>query len=98
MPMERGKQFVKPLDKILKEMRLGTVVCGGTQMDSKAGVDWIDLDIFLYDSSFTDGLELTINTLLELGAPPDSRLDYYVGEKRILRSLAKDSSPFTRPD
>ncbi len=73
-PIDRGEYFEDPLDEALKELGLGAVTGGGTQLaDEPAGIEFCDLEICVANTD-----EATLHTVIarleQLGAPKGSRL------------------------
>ena len=73
-PIDRGEYFEDPLDEALKELCLGAVTGGGTQLaDEPAGIAFCDLEIVVESASGTT-LRAIIARLEQLGAPKGSKL------------------------
>ena len=73
-PIVRGGYFEDPLDKTLKEQKLGAVTGGGTQLaDEPAGIEFVDLEIVVAKADDTT-VQLIIERLEQLGAPKGSKL------------------------
>lgn len=73
-PIDRGEYFEDPLDEALKELGLGAVTGGGTQLtEEPAGIAYCDLEILVADSGETT-LQSIIARLEQLGAPKGSKL------------------------
>ena len=73
-PIDRGEYFEDPLDAMLKELGLGAVTGGGTQLaDEPAGIEFVDLEIVV-DKADETTRQAIIARLEEIGAPKGSRL------------------------
>jgi hypothetical protein len=80
-PMHRGEHFEDPLIDIVKELSLGEVTGGGTQLsDDDTGVEFCDIELIMPETSET-ALGSLIAALEELGAPKGSRL--LIGEEGV---------------
>lgn len=73
-PMQRGEHFEDPLIEVLKDLGVGEVTGGGTQLSGdERGVDFCDIEMALSDTSEA-ALQSIIAALEELGAPKGSKL------------------------
>lgn len=73
-PIDRGDYFEDPLDEALRELSLGAVTGGGTQLaEEPAGIAYCDLEIVVESASETT-LQAIIARLEQLGAPKGSKL------------------------
>ncbi len=73
-PVDRGEYFEDPLDEALKQLGLGAVTGGGTQLaDEPAGIEFCDLEIVLADAEDAT-LQMVMARLEQLGAPKGSKL------------------------
>jgi hypothetical protein len=78
-PMHRGEHFEDPLIDIVKELSLGEVTGGGTQLSGDdSGVEFCDIELVMPETNET-ALGSLIAALEELGAPKGSKL--LVGEE-----------------
>jgi hypothetical protein len=73
-PMARAEKYEDPLTAVLQERRLGKVTGGGSQLNAKFEVAYVDIEIRLAD--LDRALELTKKTLRKLGAPKGSELRF----------------------
>jgi hypothetical protein len=73
-PIARGEKYEDPLTAVLQEHGLGKVTGGGSQLNAKFEVVYVDIEIHLAD--LEDALELTKQTLRKLGAPKGSELRF----------------------
>ncbi|MBN9691834.1 MAG: hypothetical protein J0M24_16455 [Verrucomicrobia bacterium] len=73
-PMERGEKYEDPLAAVLEERGLGEVTGGGSQLNDRFQVAYVDIEIRLAD--LDEALELTKKSLRKLGAPPGSELRF----------------------
>lgn len=74
-PVERGKRFQDPLDRMLTEAGIGEVTGGGFWMDERGfSMASIGLDVLL--RSMDDVPALTFR-LIELGVPKGTVLEYH---------------------
>jgi hypothetical protein len=73
-PIARGEKYEDPLTAVLQERSLGEVTGGGSQLNAKFEVSYVDIEISLAD--LEGALELTKQTLRKLGAPKGSELRY----------------------
>lgn len=81
MPVERGSKYEDPLDKALKQARLGEVTGGGTSLTKEKTIDWVGLDVELTD--VMRGIPFLKKKLIELGAPRGSILEYQFGGQKV---------------
>jgi hypothetical protein len=72
MPLDRGDIYEDPLDEALKTVNLGEVDGGGTMQKKTGEIDFIDVEIILYN--LEEGIPFLIKKLEELGAPKSSIL------------------------
>jgi len=72
-PDERDAKYGDPLDKALKNAKLGSVIDGGTALSKRGRIAWIDLDVELV--SLTHALAFAKLKLRELGVPIGSTLE-----------------------
>jgi hypothetical protein len=73
-PMHRGEHFEDPLMDVLKELSLGEVTGGGTQLSGDdTGVAFCDIELAMPDAGET-AVAALIAALEELGAPKGSTL------------------------
>jgi hypothetical protein len=73
-PVHRGEQFEDPLGEVLKELSLGEVTGGGTQLSADGGgVSWCDIELTMPAADET-AIAALIAALEELGAPKGSKL------------------------
>ncbi|TGM74376.1 hypothetical protein, partial [Leptospira bouyouniensis] len=72
MPIDRGDIYEDPLDEALKTVNLGEVDGGGTMQKKTGEIDFIDVEIILYN--LEEGIPFLIKKLEELGAPKSSIL------------------------
>lgn len=74
MPLQRGQKYEDPLNRALKQARLGKVTGGGSVQGIDGAIEWVSLDIELIDNG--PALEFLRAKLLELGAPESTVLKY----------------------
>jgi hypothetical protein len=73
-PVQRGEHFEDPLNEVLKDIGVGEVTGGGTQLTGdERGIDFCDIELSLTDAS-ESALQAIIAALEELGAPKGSKL------------------------
>ncbi|PKA23871.1 hypothetical protein CH381_23640 [Leptospira sp. mixed culture ATI2-C-A1] len=72
MPLDRGNVYEDPLDEALKTNNLGEVDGGGTMQKKTGEIEFIDVEIILYN--LEEGIPFLIKKLEELGAPKSSIL------------------------
>ena len=72
-PMDRGDIFEDPLSEALEENSLGEVTGGGTMMFENGEIEYVGVDIDLYDKE--EGITFVCKCLEELGAPKGSVLE-----------------------
>jgi hypothetical protein len=85
MPIERGSKYEDPLDEALKKERLGEVTGGGSSLTKDRKIDWVGIDIEIND--IKKGIPFLKRTLLKLGAPKESVLEYEDSGKKISTPL-----------
>lgn len=85
MPVERGSKYEDPLDKALKQAKLGEVTGGGTSLTKEKTIDWVGLDVELTD--VMRGIPFLKKKLIELGAPRGSILEYQFGGQKVQESV-----------
>lgn len=74
MPIDRGHKYEDPLNKALKEAKLGEVTGGGTMLSKIRKIEWVGIDVELNDVD--KGVPFLRHKLIELGVPPDTTLEY----------------------
>ncbi|PJZ43659.1 hypothetical protein [Leptospira brenneri] len=74
MPIDRGNIYEDPLNEALKENNLGEVDGGGTMQNKTGEIEFIDVEIILYN--LEEGIPFLIKKLEELGAPKSSLLHF----------------------
>lgn len=79
---DRETKYEEPLDKALKEAKVGEVTGGGNSVTKGGKIEWAGVDIEITD--IQKGIPLIKDKLLELGAPKGSSLEYKVGAKKIV--------------
>jgi hypothetical protein len=79
---ERATKYEEPLDKALKEAKLGEVTGGGNSVDAHGKIEWAGVDIEINDVQA--GIALIKQTLAGLGAPKGSVLEYRAGGKKFV--------------
>jgi hypothetical protein len=79
---DRATKYEEPLDKALKEAKLGEVTGGGNSVDAHGKIEWAGVDIEINDISA--GIALIKQKLLSLGAPKGSVLEYKAGGKKVV--------------
>lgn len=73
-PIDRGDYFEDPLDETLKQLSIGAVTGGGTQLaDEPAGIEFVDIEIVAEKADETS-VKAIIARLEQLGAPKRSKL------------------------
>ena len=73
-PIDRGDYFEDPLDEMLKQLSIGAVTGGGTQLaDEPAGIEFVDIEIVAEKADETS-VKAIIARLEQLGAPKGSKL------------------------
>lgn len=72
MPIDRGERYENPLDEALRKMGLGETDGGGTMQQRSGEIEFIDVEIILYDKD--KGIPFIIKTLEDFGAPKGSVL------------------------
>lgn len=77
-PMDRGDLFEDPLQEALEESGLGNVSGGGTMIFKSGEIEYVGVDIDLYDKD--KGIAFVCENLSKLGAPKGSVLE--IGEER----------------
>ncbi len=84
MPIDRGEIYEDPLDKFLKENKIGEVLGAGTTQSPSGELDWCNIDIQMYsDKIDKNNVQLIIDKLTELGAPKGSRIVIDKTDERI---------------
>ncbi len=78
MPLERGRKYEDPLNSALRRAGLGRVAGGGSVQGLDGSIEWISLDLELFDLGL--GLEFVRDQLRALGAPKGSVLKFKKGE------------------
>ncbi len=78
MPLERGRKYEDPLNSALRRAGLGRVTGGGSVQGLDGSIEWISLDLELFDLGA--GLEFVRDQLRALGAPKGSVLKFKKGE------------------
>lgn len=71
-PIERGVQYEDPLHGVLTLQRLGEITGGGSQLNARGGIEYVEVEISL--ANLNDALDLTKRTLRQLGVPKGSEL------------------------
>ena len=74
MPVERGEKYEIPLDETLSELSLGTVTGGGSMMKADKSIDYVGLDVTVYD--LDKSLPIIASKMRELGAPKGTVIRY----------------------
>lgn len=73
-PVQRGEHFEDPLADVLKDLGVGELTGGGTQLTGdERGIEYCDLELSLTDTS-DSALQAIVAALEELGAPKGSKL------------------------
>ncbi|CAN5658992.1 hypothetical protein BH10PSE18_BH10PSE18_36730 [soil metagenome] len=80
-PVERGRKYEDPLDKVLRVAKLGEVTGGGSQLGPDGRVSWVGVDVELFDVE--TGIPFVKQALLKLGAPKDTTLTYETAGRRV---------------
>lgn len=80
-PIDRGHKYEDPLDAALKAANLGEVTGGGTSLTKDKKIEWVGLDVELFN--VMKGLPFLRRMLVELGAPKGSTLEYEFNGKKI---------------
>jgi hypothetical protein len=71
-PIDRGDRYEDPLDELLSERSLGSVVGGGTQMGSTGEIEFADIELSLNDMDTS--VDHVVQKLEEFGAPAGSEI------------------------
>jgi len=66
-PIERSERFEEPLDAVLRERNLGEVSGGGTGLKPGGGIEYVGIDVDVYDAKVA--LPIIIQKLRELAVP-----------------------------
>ncbi|MEO0895052.1 MAG: hypothetical protein AAFY71_01440 [Bacteroidota bacterium] len=75
MPVDRGVVYEDPLEHYLQENELGEISGGGTMQMANGEIEYVDIEIHLFDDQPSMAhVELVVKKLEELGAPKGSRL------------------------
>jgi hypothetical protein len=72
-PLERGEKFEEPLDVLLRERSLGQVSGGGSALKPGGGIEYVGIDVDVYDAKVA--LPLMIEKLRELKAPKGTTIE-----------------------
>jgi hypothetical protein len=72
-PLVRGEKFEEPLDALLRERDLGEVSGGGTALKSGGGIEYVGIDVDVYDAKVA--LPAVIAKLRELKAPQGTTVE-----------------------
>ena len=89
LPMQRQEKYIDPLNVELQKGSLGTAAGAGTQMSSDHTIQGLDIEVFLYEASFEEGISCLVKKLQELGAPLVSSVKYTEGSVRVAKTLAE---------
>lgn len=86
MPIDRGDKYEDPIDAAMTKAGLGFVSGGGTEMgtdpdDGSMTIAAMGVDVDVYDKQ--KALPFLRNTLVELGCPADTKLQYLVADVSI---------------
>lgn len=81
MPIERGSKYEDPLDAALKKARLGEVTGGGSSLSRDRKIEWVGIDVEL--TEVMKGIPFLRKTLIDLGAPKGSTLEYDFNGNKI---------------
>ena len=73
-PLERGEKYEDPLEGTLSEQSLGTVTGGGSMMNADKTIDYVGLDVTVYD--LEKSLPVIAAKMRELGAPKGTVIRY----------------------
>jgi len=90
MPIARGEKYEDPIDVALRAEGMGEVTGGGSQLgepnpDGAATIEWVGVDVELNDLAI--GLPLLKQTLMELGAPNGTMVEYRLDGRNISESI-----------
>ena len=69
-PVERGKKYGRPIEKVLAEHQFGSVTGGGTMMQRDGSFKYMGLDVATENPEAA--IKLIIEKLKEIGAPKDT--------------------------
>ncbi|PJZ76319.1 hypothetical protein [Leptospira neocaledonica] len=72
MPIDRGDFYEDPIDDALRALDYGEVDGGGTMQLESGEIEYIDVEIFLFN--LDEGIPFLIKKMEELGAPKSSVL------------------------
>src|SRR5438128_12682997 len=75
-PMDRGEWYEDPLSEVLEKKQMGKVTGGGSALGDDFKIEHADLEISL--ANLDTALQLTKDTLEQIGVPVDSELIYEV--------------------
>lgn len=72
-PLERGEKFEEPLDMLLRERHLGEVSGGGSALKAGGGIEYVGIDVDVYDSKAA--LPVIVQKLRELKVPKGTTIE-----------------------
>ena len=75
MPIDRGEIYEDVLDEFLKESNLGEITGGGTMQYVSGEIEFVDIEINLFENKINnETIDKIINKLEVIGAPKGSKL------------------------
>lgn len=75
-PLARAAKYEDPLQLELTRRSLGEITGGGSQLASGGGIEYCGIDVEVTDRQ--RGLELIVETVRKLQAPPETVVEEYV--------------------
>lgn len=82
-PLARAAKYEDPLQVELTRRSLGEITGGGSQLASGGGIEYCGIDVEVTDRE--RGLELIVETMRRLQAPPETVVEEFVPEFRVHR-------------
>jgi len=82
-PLERAQKYEEPLNKFLTAKRLGEVSGGGTMLTIERKIDFVGIDIDVYDP--IKALPQIIKKLRDLGVPKGTVIEQTEPVKKVIK-------------
>ncbi len=82
-PLARAAKYEDPLQVEMTRRSLGEITGGGSQLASGGGIEYCGIDVEVTDRQ--RGLELIVETMRRLQAPPETVVEEFVPEFRVHR-------------
>lgn len=82
-PLARASKYEDPLQAELTRRSLGEIAGGGSQLASGGGIEYCGIDVEVTDRQ--RGLELIVETMRRLQAPPETVVEEFVPEFQVHR-------------